>query len=108
VASFCPGRLDGVTRGERIYNQRGLVRFRRVGEQQEKLVRRLLWVVCLHWASLLLAAEPPADPILRIDPGMHTAAIRRIAVDARGRWLVTASEDKTARVWDLKTGKLRD
>jgi WD40 repeat protein len=70
-------------------------------------VRRLFWVVCLHWASLVLAAEPPADPILRIDPGMHTAAINRIAVDVRGRWLVTASDDKTARVWDLKTGQLQ-
>jgi WD40 repeat protein len=51
--------------------------------------------------------EPPADPILRIDAGMHTAVINRIAVDARGRWLVTASDDKTARVWDLKTGRLQ-
>ena len=37
---------------------------------------------------------------------MHTAAIRRIAVDAAGRYAVTASRDKTARVWDLGTGKL--
>lgn len=70
-------------------------------------MRRLFWVVCLHWASLVLAAEPPGDPILRIDPGMHTATINRIAVDARGRWLVTASDDKTARVWDLNTGQLQ-
>ena len=71
-------------------------------------MRRLFWVVCLHWISAALAAEPPADPILRIDAGMHTAAIKRIAVDAEGHWLVTASEDKTARVWDLKTGQLRN
>jgi WD40 repeat protein len=85
----------------------GLVRFTGIGNKKRRPVRRLFWVVCLHWASLVLAAEPPADPILRIDPGMHTAVINRIAVDARGRWLVTASDDKTARVWDLKTGQLQ-
>jgi WD40 repeat protein len=47
------------------------------------------------------AAEPPTAPILRIETGMHTAQIRRIATDAAGRWLVTASDDKSLRVWDL-------
>src|SRR5262249_45368883 len=45
-------------------------------------------------------------PFLRIETGMHTATIRRIAVDAAERYLVTASEDKTARVWDLQSGQL--
>jgi WD40 repeat protein len=56
-------------------------------------------------AEAAVANQPPAEPILRIEPGMHTALIRRIAVDAQGRWLVTASLDKTARVWDLATGR---
>jgi WD40 repeat protein len=46
------------------------------------------------------------QPMLRIDAGMHNAPIRRIALDGNGRWLVTASEDKTAKVWDLATGRL--
>ncbi len=53
------------------------------------------------------AAElPPADrrPFPALDPGMHTATINRLAVDRAGRWLVTASDDKTARVWDLANG----
>lgn len=37
---------------------------------------------------------------------MHTTTIKRIAVDRAGRWAVTASEDKTARVWNLATGQL--
>ncbi|MGH8557411.1 MAG: WD40 repeat domain-containing protein [Methylococcales bacterium] len=37
---------------------------------------------------------------------MHTAMIKRIAVDAAERYLLTASDYKTARVWDLATGKL--
>jgi len=53
------------------------------------------------------AGGPPADPILRIETGMHTAQIVRIGVDAKERILVTASNDKTTRVWDLETGRLR-
>ena len=35
---------------------------------------------------------------------MHTSVLRGIAVDRAGRWAVTASDDKTARVWDLANG----
>ncbi|WP_295434582.1 hypothetical protein [uncultured Thiodictyon sp.] len=51
-------------------------------------------------------APDPADPFpgapqLRLDPGGHTAAIKRVAVDAAGLWLVSGSDDKTVRVWRL-------
>jgi hypothetical protein len=36
-------------------------------------------------------------PFLRLETGMHTAAIKRISVDAAERYVVTASHDKTAR-----------
>jgi WD40 repeat protein len=52
------------------------------------------------------AAEPPSEPILRIDSGEHTGEIRRISADRQGRYLVTASNDKTARIWDLRNGQL--
>ncbi|MCX7113210.1 MAG: caspase family protein [Proteobacteria bacterium] len=52
------------------------------------------------------AESSAATPFLRIETGMHTAPIRRIAVDQQERYLVTASHDKTARVWDLRTGRL--
>lgn len=52
------------------------------------------------------AGQPPTQPILRIETGMHTAAIRRIGIDRENRYLVTASDDKTARVWELASGKL--
>lgn len=68
--------------------------------------------VCLLTAVLLLSAychaaagTPPAEPILRIETGMHTALIKRIAVDGLGRYLATASDDKTCRVWDIRTGE---
>jgi WD40 repeat protein len=44
--------------------------------------------------------------MLRLETGMHTALIRRIAVDAAQRTLVTGSEDKTVRVWELASGRL--
>jgi len=37
---------------------------------------------------------------------MHTANITHIGVDAAGRYLVTGSDDKTVRVWELATGRL--
>ena len=69
-------------------------------------MRENLYIACVLWAGIVRGAEPPVDPMLKIDPGMHTAAIFHIATDARFRWLVTASHDKTARVWDLATGRL--
>jgi WD40 repeat protein len=50
--------------------------------------------------------QPSREPILRIETGMHTAKISRIGVDAANRFLVTASDDKTVRVWELPSGRL--
>lgn len=71
---------------------------------------------CVLITLLLLAAsaqdavaqggEPSREPILRIETGMHTAVIRRVGVDRAGKFLVTSSYDKTARVWELQTGRL--
>lgn len=51
------------------------------------------------------AADPTPQPLPRLETGMHTAPIRRIATDAAGRWAVTASDDKTARVWEVASGR---
>jgi len=70
------------------------------------------WALGIALATLLGAAgavrgaEVPTRPFLRIETGMHTAAIWRIDSDAAGHFLVTGSEDKTARVWDLASGQL--
>lgn len=65
-----------------------------------------LLAVLLLLPGLLAAAEPSDRPFPRIEAGQHTAPINRIGVDAEGRWLVTASDDKSARVWDLTDGRL--
>ncbi len=46
------------------------------------------------------------SPVLVVDPGMHTAMIRRVDVDGEGRWAVTGSDDKTVRVWSVADGSL--
>jgi WD40 repeat protein len=51
--------------------------------------------------------QASSQPILRIETGMHIGAVKDVsATDAGGAFLVTASEDKTVRVWQLSDGKL--
>lgn len=57
--------------------------------------------------SFSFAVEPPTDPIFRIESGMHTNSIYGTAVDKDGRWLVTVSSDKTARVWNIAENRLQ-
>jgi len=74
----------------------------------------VLVLTLLLAATTTLAQSPPPAvtpglydrPVLAIDPGMHTAIIRRAAADALGRWAVTGSDDKTVRVWSLADGTL--
>ncbi|MEY4753341.1 MAG: hypothetical protein RJA44_1016, partial [Pseudomonadota bacterium] len=68
----------------------------------------LLGLLCSLLGLLLpaRAAEPTTQPLLQFDIGMHSAPISRIATDAGGRWAVTASTDKTARIWDVASGRL--
>jgi len=52
------------------------------------------------------AREPVAEPILRVEAGMHTTLIRRVAVDAPRQRLITCSDDKTVRVWQMPEARL--
>lgn len=61
---------------------------------------------CLFIAPARADAEFTGDPILRVETGGHTAAVRRISVDREERFLVSGSEDKTVRVHDMETGRL--
>ena len=64
----------------------------------------ILWVGLAYGQAP--PAYPPSTPLLRIETGMHTAVIKRIDIDRAERFVVSASDDKTARVWDLRDGKL--
>lgn len=43
------------------------------------------------------------QPVLTLDPAMHTAPIRRVDVDAAGTTAVTGSHDRTVRIWSART-----
>lgn len=81
-------------------------------------MRRLLLL------SLLLiptahVQEPPADPTdlanpekhgrltLTLDPGGHTAQIRKVFFTPDSKQVLTASKDHTVRAWDVQTGEPR-
>ncbi|AQR65196.1 hypothetical protein BXU06_09085 [Aquaspirillum sp. LM1] len=68
---------------------------------------RLYTLLCILLLTITAhASEPTATPLLRLEVGMLTAKINRIASDGQGRWAVTASHDKTARLWEVASGKL--
>ncbi len=61
-------------------------------------------------ASAMPAAATPASAptaSLVLDLKAHHGPIRRLAVDPQGRTVVTASDDKTAIVWNLADGRAR-
>ncbi|MBI5719249.1 MAG: caspase family protein [Burkholderiales bacterium] len=60
----------------------------------------------LAWAAPAAAREPTPEPMLRVEAGMHTTLIRRVAVDAPRNRLVTCSDDKTVRVWQMPEARL--
>jgi WD40 repeat protein len=67
-------------------------------------------VGCLHGIPHPVQTQSPEDyataPILRPETGMHIAPVRHIDVDREERFLVSGSDDKTVRVWDLASGRL--
>jgi WD40 repeat protein len=73
--------------------------------------RRLAGFLALLAVVLLAAARTAQaqlydQPVLVIEPGMHTAVINAVGVDAAGKLAGTGSNDKTVRVWSLVEGKL--
>lgn len=59
-----------------------------------------LWLMI---ALDLVAGEVPTAPMLRVETGHHTAFIQSLVYDERQQRLITVSDDKTIRVWQLPT-----
>jgi WD40 repeat protein len=66
-----------------------------------------LWIALLALtAAPVLAGDPPPAPVLRVDTGTHTSMIRRIVVDHANHRVITAGDDKTARIWQMPEQRL--
>jgi WD40 repeat protein len=65
--------------------------------------RLMIVFVCLAALVAVGAVWAVETPILEIDTGGHKALIKDIMFTADGHYLVSASDDKTVRVWDVST-----
>ena len=69
-------------------------------------MRRLnLLLVMLILPAVAAAGDAPESPILVLDAGGHTAMVRKVLFTPDGRELITVSDDKTIRVWDVASGE---
>lgn len=74
--------------------------------------QRPVWVGLVLGLSLAVGGavrgqeEPnvPTQPLLALDAGGHTACVNKVLFTPDGKELITVSDDKTIRVWDLASG----
>ncbi len=73
------------------------------------------WFITLFLSVLTTSFQVSANPVsatvespyLRIETGDHTAIINRMSLNQDRTLLLTVSDDKTARLWNLPGGELR-
>jgi WD40 repeat protein len=61
----------------------------------------MIWILVSGQGLWLSVMAQTQEPILRLDVGTHNAGVWGLALDPSNRILVTSSEDKTVRVWDI-------
>jgi WD40 repeat protein len=71
-----------------------------------RLLALLPALLFVAFADSEVSAQLYEQPALVVDPGMHTARITSLSIDAAGRIGATGCDDKTVRVWSLTDGKL--
>lgn len=63
------------------------------------------WLLCCF--LLLTPITYAAEPMLVIDPHGHSSRISALLFTPDGKTLISTSQDKTIRLWDVETGELR-
>ena len=71
------------------------------------LLTKILCLIGLWFAVLTLPrpAWAAEKPFLQLDTGGHMALIRKMIFTPDGQKLISASDDKTIRIWNVKTGR---
>jgi WD40 repeat protein len=67
-----------------------------------KSVSKLVWWACILWTSLTVSGQSPKLVL----PEGHSGSISHARFAKNKRLIVTASRDKTVRVWDANSGQL--
>ncbi|MGB4205134.1 MAG: caspase family protein [Bacteroidales bacterium] len=72
----------------------------------DKSLLRHFFVLWFFLGTIPFLRAQLGEPILRLNSDMHTAFINRISTDSSGKYLLTVSDDKTAKLWDTRDGSL--
>jgi WD40 repeat protein len=72
----------------------------------KKAVVSISMLFTLVLAGRVYSSGVPEEPMLRMEMGMHSAWITSIGIDPKNQFIVTGSQDKTVRLWELSTGRL--
>ena len=65
----------------------------------------LLFLLCLLLAGPFTPAQAQDSPRLVIDTGGHQAKIKDVLFTPDGKRLISVSNDKTIRIWDVQSGE---
>ncbi len=67
--------------------------------------RLFISVILFTFGSTGVFGQTETEALLQLDTGGHKALIRDVLVTSDKRYLVSASEDKTIRIWDTRSKK---
>src|SRR5438552_190746 len=71
-------------------------------------MRRLfILLACLIFPAVSLAQNKQGKAFLVLNAGGHTARVAQVAFSPDGRELISTSDDRTIRFWDIKSGEVR-
>ena len=66
----------------------------------------ILLVLTFAFYNFTFVKGQTTTPMLTLNTPMHTAKISRISTDKNGKYILTCSDDKTAKLWNAATGGL--